>query len=128
MRKIAAVFDALFGQRLTPLAELHHVWIVESEVNGPWIRKIWENGRSDPSNVGVTSFVALPEEALEAQLLRILDTMADHHGPGMQDPPWSELLVYGIKAGRNVKNALADLGFARIEATADGFRAYREER
>lgn len=127
MRKIAAVFDTSFGHRLPALADDHHVWIVDSEANRPWIRKSWGAGRSDPSESGVTSFIALPEEVPEAQLVRILDTMADHHGPGMQNPPWLELHVYGVRPGPKVRDALAEFGFVRVHATDDGFAAYREE-
>jgi hypothetical protein len=121
MRKISAVIDDAFGARLAAIPHDHHVWIVESEINNPWIRSVWDTVREH-----VTSFAAFPGESRESRLIQLLDTMADHHGPGMQDPPWFELHVFGVPPGPNVRDVLAELDFLRIEPTNDGFVAYRD--
>lgn len=124
MRRIAAVLDPSFGERLLALAEERHVWIVESEANRPWIEKVWERTRSRPGDIGgATSFVPLPDATSEQQFLEVLDTMANHHAPGIGEIPWGELEVFGVTLGADVQDVLVDFGFVTFAATAEGFRA-----
>lgn len=130
MHEVTVVLDRNFGDRLVALARRRHVWIVESDENVPWARRVWDEPRdeagADPGAAGATSFTMFPDETPEAAFIRILETVDDHHGELAHNPPWSSIEVCGVALEPRVVEALQEYGVTRIEETSGSFVAYRE--
>lgn len=129
MYKIALVLDEAFGARLFELARICYVWIIESEVNLPWIKRVWKfPDDEDPLSRGATSFARYPGEGDEEILLRVLDMLDEHHGEGAHEPPWSEIEVHGAALSPDVLAIMQEeYGVDRFEKMPDGFCVYRKE-
>lgn len=123
--KVGLVVDRNFGQRVAALARSFHVWIIESPGNTPFIKAFW-NGEpqspdGDPLASGITSFTADDKESPEDACARIAGDVDEHHGEFAQDPPWSELEVFGVKLSDKLMEAFNAIGATSFEPTPDGF-------
>lgn len=123
--KVGLVVDRNFGQRVAALARSFHVWIIESPGNTPFIKAFW-NGEpqspdGDPLASGITSFTADDKESPEDACARIAGDVDEHHGEFAQDPPWSELEVFGVKLSDKLMEAFKAIGATSFEPTPDGF-------
>ncbi|HEY4243550.1 MAG TPA: hypothetical protein VGM88_27245 [Kofleriaceae bacterium] len=121
MTKIGLVLDPAFGPRILALARSCHVWVVASPDNSPVIREVWQE-----LGPAVTSFKRAPGEPLQHQCAAVADLIEAHHGEHAQDPPWSEIEVFGVALDDELRDVFADLGATAFEATRDGFVARRE--
>jgi hypothetical protein len=113
--RIALVLATDFRDRLQKLAFRMPVWIVETPQNRAAAQEVWRMAEEWPQ-IDVTVFNNAPvrrEEWLEQ--LRIIDLHARV----------STLEVIGGEMTLPARAALAELGFAKFEETADGFRARR---
>lgn len=123
--RVAIVVDRAFGSRLAALASDRHVWIVESPVNSPAIRQVWDGPASgdedDPLGPGVTSFAAIDAETPEAMCARIADDVAEHHNDASHDPPWAEIGVIGVPLSPLLRQFFENIGGTVFHQTPDGF-------
>jgi len=105
-RRVAIVFDAGFGDRLSGLVMRMPVWIVESAANRPAVSEAWNRATEWP-HISVTVF--RPPDDLKHLLSQI-----GH--PQRVD-------VIGLPLSDDAREALHAAGFTKISETADGFRA-----
>jgi hypothetical protein len=73
----------------------------------------------------VTLFRINADETGEQMILNILEQVDLHHGEYSHDPAWSELDVYGTRNSPDIEAALRECGVTRIDATGEGFIAWR---
>ena len=105
-RRVAIVFDAEFGDRLSGLVMRTPVWIVESAANRPAVSEAWNRATEWP-HISVTVF--RPPDDLKHLLSQI-----GH--PQRVD-------VIGLPLTDDEREALDAAGFTKIVETAEGFRA-----
>jgi len=105
-RRVAIVFDAEFGDRLSGLVMRMPVWIVESAANRPAVSEAWNRATEWP-HISVTVF--RPPDDLKNLLSQI-----GH--PQRVD-------VIGMLLSDDAREALHAAGFTKIVETSDGFRA-----
>jgi hypothetical protein len=123
--KVVIVVERAFGSRLAALASDRHVWIVESPVNTPAMRQVWDAPASgdedDPLGPGVTSFAATDAETPEAMCARIADDVAEHHSDASHGQPWAEIEVIGVPLSPLLRQVFENIGGTVFQQTADGF-------
>lgn len=124
--RVGIVLDPEFGKQLSQLARQLHIWVVDSDTNGPAIRDFWANEPTseetdDPIATGITSFAAIPGETREDTCVRLLDTVDDHHGDYAHDPPWSEIEIHGLTLTPRLESLFTDFGAEEFTSTASGF-------
>jgi hypothetical protein len=87
VRNVAVVVDRAFSDRLSELARLRHVWVVESPTNTAAIRDIWQgmSAESCPQS-GVTSFEDDANQSAEELCADIVGVVDEHHGEFSSDP------------------------------------------
>ena len=122
---VRIVVDLSFGERLASLPEGEPVWIIESASNTPVAHRLRTERPKDYLD-GITTFTPGSGSSAEGELIRILETVDEHHGEYSADPPYSLLDVIGCSPSEHVRSALAELEFAVTEQTSDGFRAARQ--
>ena len=130
-QRVYLVVDRSFGQRLTALAKVGHVWAVASAVNSPVIQAFWQDDRADKEaelmGPGITAFqemyVGEPKERLCARLSEELDI---HHGEGSGHAPWHEIEVFGVTLTDELRTRFGDLGGQTFVPTPEGFICRRE--
>jgi hypothetical protein len=122
---VRIVVDPSFGERLTGLPEGEPVWVIESVLNTPVAHRLWTERPKDYRD-GITTFTAASGSSAEAELIRILETVDEHHGEYSAGPPYSLLDVIGCSPSEQVQSALVQFEFAVTEQTSDGFRAARQ--
>ena len=124
-RKVGLVVERKFGPRVTALARSSHVWVIASPGNIPFIHRFWESEKQsldqDPLTSGITSFDADDQESPEAVCARLAGTVDEHHGEFAQDPPWSEIEVFGVALSTTLREVFAAIGATTFEPTPDGF-------
>jgi hypothetical protein len=126
-REVVIVLSNEFAAKLNDLAMSSHVWVVRTAATEEVAHRIWEERppqETDPLIAGLTLFKG--EGDPEGDLLSILDEVELHHGlSGGHVPPMGAVRVLGTGPTDAVRDAFGSLGFSRIEATPDGFVAYR---
>jgi len=125
--RVAVVLDPDFGDRLYPLAERIDTWVCDSEPNRRAAAIICERCKADSLESRVTTFKCSVGEQRESSLLRILDTVDDHHGEYSRDPPWTALEIYGAAPTSAVRDKLSEYGVVSFEATVFGFECSRSD-
>src|SRR3954463_12317750 len=88
------VVDPAFGERLATVPVGEPVWIIESALNTPVAHRLWAERPKDYRD-GITTSVADADSVPESELIRILDTVDEHHGEYSAEPPYSLLDVIG---------------------------------
>ncbi len=118
---VALVLDHELGEGLVALAARAPVWVVNSETNGPVIRRLRAEGRE------VTTFdnskLRSPEE-LGAGMVATIDR---HHGGYDQHPVARRLEVYGAALTDDFRRVLCDFDFHRFESILGGFVAIEDD-
>ena len=128
INKVAVVLDPNYGDKLTSLAQLCHVWVMDTPANSSVASEYWAQNPTYEAERGITTFTVFENESRLESCLRILETVDDHHGPYSSDPPYSVLEVIGVGLTDETKAAIEDLGFETFETTVEGFRAARIHR
>lgn len=119
------VVDREFGERLKTLQSEVPVWIIDTPVNTPVARLLW-NERPERTDLdGITTFQAPKSASSEEVLLSILDTVHLHHGQYSADPPYTVVEILGASPTEKVRSELGKHGFDAFEPTPAGFRATR---
>jgi hypothetical protein len=122
--RVFVVLDRAYGERLSELARIGPIWIVDATLNRAAARKVWAM-HPKGSHLGVTTFKIgddwLPEDAL----INELNTIDLHHGSYSAEHPYTVLEVIGAVVSERIKAELSLFGFIEFQATAEGFRAVR---
>jgi hypothetical protein len=124
INKVALVLDPDYGDKLTSLADVSHVWVIDTPSNRTVASEYWALNPTHQAELGITTFSSENKSRLES-CLKILETVDMHHGPHSSDPPYSVLEVIGLPLTDEAKAAIEDLGFETFETTVAGFRATR---
>ncbi len=127
VHSVALVLDPDFGERLRPLAERMHVWIVGTACNRQVAEMIWAEHATHSLEHGVTTMNPEGCGSPEGLFPIMLDEVDVHHGEYSYDPVWTVLHVYGVEPTDTVLAALAAYGATEIERTPDHFVATRAE-
>jgi hypothetical protein len=124
--KLTVIVDPAFGERLADRPADEPVWIVESEVNTPVVKRLWKTRSPSSHLTGITLFQAAAGLSAEEELIAHLDDIDLHHGEYSADPPYSVLEVIGCHPSDKVVIALGEFGFRITSATQAGFVACRQ--
>jgi hypothetical protein len=125
---VAIVLNQDFGSRLKELAGRMHVWACGTEKHRRLAQECWESNPVQSLERGITTFDFVESASAEEIFLRVLPMFDLHHGEHSHDPPWTQLLVYGVSSTPAVREALRHYGQCHFEDTADGFRCSRASR
>jgi hypothetical protein len=123
LTSIAVVLDPEFGAELHQLAAQMPVWIVDSVANRGAIEAEWTRRRRDGAERELSVFRAIDGLPATGHLTALLKTIDAAHGPGVQDPPFRTLLVFGLAADETAATAVRAHGGVALVARADGFTA-----
>ena len=121
-QRVAVVLDPNFGDRLTELAKNIHVWAVDSQTNKLAAERYIEElkNRSLGDVEAKLTLTISHRSKLDSDFL---ETLEDHHSEYAQDPPWSEIEVFGISLDKSTQELLKNWGFQDFEKTTEGFIA-----
>jgi hypothetical protein len=119
-RVISVVLDREFGDALEPLAFRNPVWIIESEANTAASEAAWHRATEWPQ-ISVTVF--RDEPRTKDDWAYLIDQLELHHGPFSQRSRYDTLQVIGRLLTADIRAAMHEAGFDRVEETRDGFRA-----
>jgi hypothetical protein len=103
-----------YGVKLRELCARAGVWVVDSPLNRNAAREIWdrlESGQLSP----MTVFDWGPDEAPAETVLRMLDTIEEHH------PYCVKIEVIGANVCPRLSAALRARGYFYDKPTSDGF-------
>lgn len=123
--RVHIVVDPRYGERIRRLPEGEPAWIVDSDVNHPVIRDLWDCRKGLDESTGITSFRFNPDGSAEDVLISELGAVDLHHGEWSHDPPCSVLNVVGAAWSGRIEAVLDEFGFTLSERTAEGFVAER---
>ena len=124
INKVALVLDPDYGDKLTSLADVSHVWVIDTPSNRAVASEYWAQNPTYQAELGITTFNSENKSRLES-CLNILEAVDTHHGPHSSDPPYSVIEVIGLPLTDDAKAAIEGLGFETFETTVEGFRATR---
>jgi|ERR1700722_19991503 hypothetical protein len=125
--KVYVIVDRQFGERLNELERGAPVWIVDTSVNMPVVRRLWKSRPDDSHLNGITSFVDSQSSTPEQLFLNELYMIDLHHGIHSADPPYTALEVVGVDLTPRIKDELATYGFDEFQNNLVGFVARRQE-
>jgi len=111
---VVVVLDPQCGERLADLAQRDPVWVVDSPTNRPVVERLWS---SPGDTISLTVFDRVEGEAPSATLMRMLDTIDQHH------PHCAGYRIHGASATDEVCGELARLGYRHQARTPHGFDA-----
>lgn len=118
---VALVVDPAFGERVVPLSERVHVWLVDSEPNRAAAERLWARGiapAGHPLESGITLFQGEGRTPSDVAIA-ILDMLTEHHNEWSHDPPMTVLEIHGAAITPALREALEDFGFPAIRKHAD---------
>jgi hypothetical protein len=113
---VALVLILDYGQRLSELCLRADVWAVESPSNREAATEIW-NRLAQGEHSPMTVFDCAPDEAPGDTVLRMLDTIEEHH------PNCATIEFCGAKPLPPLVSELQTRGYLHNMATNDGFVA-----
>jgi len=122
---VGLVVDPAFGDRLPALAEQMPVWVADTAIN----RAAAEDVRARhlaagrPSQDSVSLFRIDPADSPASWAIDVLDAIHLHHGEYSHDPPYTGIVVVGVRAEPELVAALADYGLSQIDPRPGGFVA-----
>lgn len=122
--RVFVVLDRVYGKRLSELARIGPVWIVDTTLNRAAAEGVWAVHPKGSHLDGVTTFKA-GEYSPEDALINELNTIELHHSSYSADPPYTVLEVIGAVVSERIKAELSLFGFVEFQPTAEGFRAVR---
>lgn len=108
------ILDANYGSQFSEIVPGTAVWVIDSEVNRPYVEAYWAQHPGRPHTEGVTLFageVASPERTL----MGLLDTIAEHH------PALLELEVRGCPLTPDLESYLIGENFGDFVRSSQGF-------
>ena len=122
MYTIYLILDAHFGEQVLDIAQKHHVWLCDTEIN----RLATANFKSEHGNrpwneSGITLFQIDANSTQDDIFLDIIRTVAEHHTVYSHNPTWQKLVVIGAECSEMI---LADLNYlspGKIIKTSNGF-------
>lgn len=114
IRNVYVILDPNFGGQLLTLPASEPVWIISSEVNTPVIKELWQAATKNGRNI--TSFQGTPEQ----ELMSLLITVHEHHGPSSQLPEYTQLTILGLSHEQLDADELADLGLIIMQSLPHG--------
>jgi hypothetical protein len=117
--KVRVVVDPTFGERLSSLPAGEPAWVIDSPLNTPVAQRLWRERKDENHLTGITTFKPGPNASTEEEVIRMLDTIEDHHGEYSADPPYSILEIVGCTDSERLHSALAQFGF-HVEASSTG--------
>jgi hypothetical protein len=117
-RIVTVVLDREFGDRLEPLAFRNPVWIVESDTNR-YAAAMASHKAVDWPQISVTVF-KFPAEPTTDEWVSLIKQL-DIAGPR----PFDVVVVMGSELTAAILAAFREVGFDKIEDTAEGVRATR---
>lgn len=121
---VAIVLDADFGAQLHALAARIPVWIVDTPGNRVAIESEWMRRRRDGAERELSVFRMIEGLSPSEHIAALLRTIDGTHGPAVQDPPFTTLLVIGATADAVANAAISAAGGGSVAETADGFSAH----
>lgn len=127
---VALVVDPEFGGALQSIAESMHVWAVGTPVNRVVADALWAQLPKPYEyniEVGITTFDPGLGSGPDSWCQAIIGTIDQHHDEASHDPPYAELLVYGLQFNETLRPGFAELGFTEFTNTSYGFRATKAE-
>ena len=120
---VAIVLDEHFGAALQQLAERMPVWIVDTPGNRAAIEGEWTRRRRDGVERELSVFRLIDGMSPADHLVALLRTIDAAHGPTVQQPAFSTLLVFGAAPDDELAAAIRSAGGMDPKATEDGFTA-----
>jgi hypothetical protein len=123
--RVFVVVDRNYGQRLSELAEMGPVWIVDTPANRTVAQQIWAAHPNRSHLEGITTFKAPEDTSSEDMLISELNTIDLHHGTYSRNPPYTVLNVVGTAITARLRDELAEFGFDDVQEIPQGFRAMR---
>jgi len=121
--RVGIVTDPDFGERILPLAIRLHVWAVDSLANRAAAERLWTQQPRHDVERGATVFRFDAAEPPDQRVIRILNTVLEHHGEYSHDPPVSVLEIFGAPLTAGLQQALAGAGFTSIMVDGDAVLA-----
>jgi hypothetical protein len=113
------VVDPTFGERLASLPTGEPAWVIDSPLNTPVAHRLWRERKDENHLTGITTFKPGANTSPEEEVIRMLDTIEEHHGEYSADPPYSILEIIGCGDLEHLHSALTKFGF-RVEASSSG--------
>lgn len=123
--KVVLVLEPEYGEKLAQLATDSEVWVVDTPTNRAAASEYWKQNSTHLARLGITTFKFSPDASRLETFLAILETVDLHHAGYSSNPAYSELGIIGLPLTRPAIQALRELGFAKFESSAEGFRAKR---
>ena len=120
--QVALVVAKIPGPEVYRLAKTMPIWIGESLIDAQTLSDL-----RDASAYGITTFLERRNDEKSASISRILYSLDEHHNEVSQEPPYSELHVFGANLREVDQAAFRELGFNRYDRTEFGFIAYKDE-
>jgi hypothetical protein len=128
---VALVVDASFGDRLLPLAQRMHTWVVDAPANKEAAKRYWAKlpePRAQGIEQGITTFVIHdPDGKPEEWCAGIIGSLDIHHNEYSHSPGYAVLEVYGAQPTDEVKVAFREYGLLNFQPTDFGFVARKYE-
>lgn len=124
-QEVVLMLSDSFASQLVDLARQYQVWACRTPVIERVARDFWEAHpplQNVDAEAGITLFTGAgnPEE----DLLSIVDTIELHHGLASKGPKVNSLRILGAQLTDSVREAIATLGFTRVELITGGFMAH----
>jgi hypothetical protein len=113
------VVDPAFGERLAPLPAGEPVWVIDTPINAPVAQRLWRERKNENHLTGITTFKPSADASPDQEVIRMLDTIEEHHGEYSADPPYSILEIIGCPDSERLRSALGEFGF-HVEASISG--------
>jgi hypothetical protein len=115
--RVILIVDRGFGDRLNDLPESTPVWVVDSDVNHPFIVSRWERANANPRFAGLTSFQDSPTLSSADLAVSMVVTIDEHHGAYSQKPPFSCFTVIGTNLDSSLVSSAEEIGFTLVSST-----------
>jgi hypothetical protein len=123
--RVFVVLDREYGERLSALARVGPVWIVDTPLNREAAQRFWAARKQNSHLDGVTAFKTDDNCSSEDALINELDAIDLHHGVYSADPPYTVIEVVGARVTERLRNELSQFGFNEFQTTVEGFRTVR---
>lgn len=118
VHRVAIVAAPQFGERLRPLANDIHAWVIDTPANRRVAEEIWAASAFSLER-GVTLFRAEQDVPAEAWMPETVEQIELHHGVYSHRPPVSILEIYGVPLSERLRSLLAEAGFGNVTEVGD---------
>ncbi|MFL5563136.1 MAG: hypothetical protein ACJ79K_16850 [Gemmatimonadaceae bacterium] len=118
---VAIVLDANFGAQLHGLAASIPVWIVDAPGNRAAIESEWTRRRRDGAERELSVFRMIDGLSPSEHIAALVRTIDGAHGPAVQHPAFTTLVVIGSSADEVAIAAIKAAGGGSVVETAEGF-------